>query len=61
VGRGGLEVWGRAEDVFAFAEVVEDALDDLRLGDEARLGGEGNHALVKALERLSGIEVGKIA
>jgi 3-hydroxyisobutyrate dehydrogenase len=25
------------------------------------LGGEGNHALVKALERLSGIEVGKTA
>jgi 3-hydroxyisobutyrate dehydrogenase len=25
------------------------------------LGGEGNHALVKALERLSGIEVGKAA
>jgi 3-hydroxyisobutyrate dehydrogenase len=25
----------------------------------AGLGGEGNHALVKALERLAGIEVGK--
>jgi len=48
VGHGGLGAWGRARDPVAFADVVEDARDDLRLGEGVFM----LHPLSKYLESL---------